>query len=220
STQTCRRPLAPRPVRQTSPLLTPGPFFGSTRAASILPSRPPNLAAAARRACQGWPRLRGHPQGLGLDWPERGGMLIGSGLQALATSGKFKPVALGQIRTAGNKRPGQGLQNVGDVLGAEGLECEPVRDGAGHRIGGVDLGQRQDLADVVAGVEPALLQAVVIGCRIRRQRQEAHHQTLFAGSAALGDQTLGVVWILDVLVTTIAALVTGDELVVEVDADP
>jgi hypothetical protein len=25
------------------------PFFGSTRAASILPSRPPNLAAAARR---------------------------------------------------------------------------------------------------------------------------------------------------------------------------
>jgi hypothetical protein len=30
-------------------------------------------------------------------------MLIGSGLQALATSGKFKPVALGQIRTAGNR---------------------------------------------------------------------------------------------------------------------
>src|SRR4029077_10868666 len=25
------------------------------------PSRPPNLAAAARRACQGWPRLRGRP---------------------------------------------------------------------------------------------------------------------------------------------------------------
>src|SRR6516165_3422262 len=65
-------------------------------------SRPPDLAAAARSACQGWPRLRGHPQGLGLDWPEHGGMLIGSGLQALATSGKFKPVALSQIRTAGN----------------------------------------------------------------------------------------------------------------------
>jgi hypothetical protein len=29
-------------------------------------------------------------------------MLIGSGLQALATSGKFKPVAFGQIRTAGD----------------------------------------------------------------------------------------------------------------------
>src|ERR1700680_251389 len=36
-------------------------------------------AAAARRACQGWPRLRGHPEGLGLDWPEHGGMMIGSG---------------------------------------------------------------------------------------------------------------------------------------------
>ena len=42
---------------------------------------------------------------LGLDWPEHGGMLIGSGLQAFASSGKFKPVALDQIRTAGNRRP-------------------------------------------------------------------------------------------------------------------
>jgi hypothetical protein len=46
---------------------------------------------------------------------------------------------------------------------------------------------------VVAGVEPALLQADVIGCRIRRQCQEVHHQTSFAGTGALGDQTLGVV---------------------------
>jgi hypothetical protein len=30
-------------------------------------------------------------------------MLIGSGLQALATSGKFKPVDFGQIRTAGDR---------------------------------------------------------------------------------------------------------------------
>jgi hypothetical protein len=30
-------------------------------------------------------------------------MLIGSGLQALATSGKFKPLAFGQIRTAGDR---------------------------------------------------------------------------------------------------------------------
>jgi hypothetical protein len=38
-------------------------------------------------------------------------MLIGSGLQALATSGKFKPVALGQIRTAGNKLPAPSLKS-------------------------------------------------------------------------------------------------------------
>ena len=73
---------------------------------------------------------------------------------------------------------------------------------------------------MVAGVEPALLQAIVIGCRIWRQRQEVHHQALVAGTAALGDQALGVVRILDVLVATIAAQMTGNELVVEVDADP
>src|ERR1035438_6616489 len=74
---------------------------------------------------------------------------------------------------------------------------------------GIDLGQSQDLADVVAGVKPALLQAVIIGCRIWRQRQEVHHQALFPGPAALGNQTVGVVRILDVLVATIATRGTG-----------
>ena len=40
------------------------------------PSRPPNLAAAARRACQGWPRLRGHP-GLALTGPSTAACCIG-----------------------------------------------------------------------------------------------------------------------------------------------
>jgi len=79
-------------------------------------SRPPDLAAAARRACQGWPRLRGHPQGLGLDWPEHGGMLIGSGLQALATSGKFKPVDFGQIRTGGDTASSNGARPIRPTL--------------------------------------------------------------------------------------------------------
>ena len=83
-----------------------------------------------------------------------------------------------------------------------------------------DLGQSQDLADVVTGVEPALLQALVIGCRIGRQRQEVHHQALFAGATALSDQSFGVVRLLNVLVTAIAARMAGDELVIEVDADP
>jgi hypothetical protein len=61
------------------------PFFGSTRAASILPSRPPNLAAAARRACQGWPRLRGHPKGLALIGPSTVACLIGW------AGGRWKP---------------------------------------------------------------------------------------------------------------------------------
>ena len=46
------------------------------------------------------------------------------------------------------------------------------------------------------------------------------YSALKAWKAALGDQTLGVVRLLEVLVTIIAACVTSDELVVEVDADP
>jgi hypothetical protein len=57
---------------------------------------------------------------------------------------------------------------------------------------------------VVAGVEPLPLEAVVIGLSIRRQRQEAQHQPLLSGPAALGDQALGVLVILDVLVAGIA----------------
>ena len=78
------------------------PFFGSTRAASILPSRPPNLAAAARRACQGWPRLSRPPEGLGLDWPEHGGMLDRIGAAGARHLAKFNPVVLRQIHAAGN----------------------------------------------------------------------------------------------------------------------
>src|ERR1700681_4612121 len=69
-------------------------------------------------------------------------------------------VATGELQWSGfRQRPGAGLQDVGDVLGTEGLEGEPVGDGARHRIGWVDLGQGENLADVVAGIEPALLQA-------------------------------------------------------------
>jgi hypothetical protein len=84
---------------------------------------------------------------------------------------------------------------------------------------GKDLGQRHDLADVVGGFEPLLLETFVIGLSIRGQRQEAQHQTLFPGTHTLGEQALGVLGILDIQVTRVAAGVTGDELGVEVDCD-
>jgi hypothetical protein len=43
---------------------------------------PPKSAAAARRACQGWPRLRGHPKGLALTGPSTAACSSGSGLEA------------------------------------------------------------------------------------------------------------------------------------------
>ncbi len=130
-------------------------------------------------------------------------------------------LAAGELQRARLRQcPCPGLQNVGDVFGAECLEGEPVGDGPRHLVSGVDLGQRQDFAQVIAGVEPALLQAVVIGLRIRRQRQEAQHQALFPGAVALGDESLGVIGVLDILVTAIAARMAGDELAIEIDADP
>src|SRR5215469_15100831 len=57
---------------------------------------------------------------------------------------------------------GAGLQDVGDVLGAEGLEGEAVGDGARHVIGRIDLGQCQNLPNVIAAMEPTRLKAVVI----------------------------------------------------------
>jgi hypothetical protein len=63
----------------------------------------------------------------------------------------------------------------------------------------MDLGQCQDFADVMAGVESALLQAVVIGCRVGRGCEKAQQQALFAGAPALSDQTLGMVGLFDVL---------------------
>ena len=47
-----------------------------------------------------------------------------------------------------------------------------------------------------------------------------HHHALFTGAAALSHERLGMIFIFDVLVAAIAARMTGDELIVEVDADP
>src|ERR1700722_14204649 len=89
-------------------------------------------------------------------------------------------VATGELQWSGFRQcTGPGLQDVGDVLGAERLEGEPVGDRAGHGIGGGDLSQSQDPADVVASVKPALLQAVVIGLGV-------------LGDAAATDQTMNV----------------------------
>jgi hypothetical protein len=73
-------PLASGSWLSSLNVLRPGPlrpFFSSTRAASIPSSRPPDLAAGARRGCQGWTRLRGHPKGLALTGPSTAARLSG-----------------------------------------------------------------------------------------------------------------------------------------------
>ena len=62
----------------SSPTLS-AQFFGSTRAADILPSRPQRIPGAARRPCQGWPAGPSVADGLGLDEVEHGARLTMSG---------------------------------------------------------------------------------------------------------------------------------------------
>src|SRR5579863_6942243 len=78
-------------------------------------------------------------------------------VEQVATTGELQ-------RSCFRQRASPHLQDVGDVLGAEGREGEPVGERTGHGIGAVDLGQGQNLAHMVAGVEAALLQTLVVGC--------------------------------------------------------
>jgi hypothetical protein len=72
-------------------------WFDPRRGRSSVPTA--TLAAVASRACQVWPRLRGPPVGLGLDWPEHGGMLDRFGLQAAGICTVVRDWPLARIHT-------------------------------------------------------------------------------------------------------------------------
>jgi hypothetical protein len=69
---------------------------------AILPER--KFRSRPAQGLSRLPRLRGPPEGLGLDRPEHSGILdrIGAG-GARHIIGKFKPVALGEIHAAGDR---------------------------------------------------------------------------------------------------------------------
>jgi DNA-binding XRE family transcriptional regulator len=97
------RPEIGNPVHEHGHVsATDGMLAGSRSGWSGAPSRtapPPALHHT------GPARLSRPPAGLGLDWPEHGGILdrIGAG-GARHIIGKFKPVALGEIHAAGDTR--------------------------------------------------------------------------------------------------------------------
>src|SRR5215471_13403274 len=70
-----------------------------------------------RRACQGWPRLRGHPLGLGLDWPEHGGRLAsGPPLEAKGTD-LSRPAEAPRTRAKSSRNGGRHhLGMVGGII--------------------------------------------------------------------------------------------------------
>ena len=61
------------------------------------------------------------PEGLGLDWPEHGGILdrIGAG-GARHIIGKFKPVVLGEIHAAGDRAAFIGDRSHAEPAGMSG----------------------------------------------------------------------------------------------------
>jgi hypothetical protein len=117
----------------------------------------------------------------------------------------------------GSDAPARG-QDVGDVLGAEGLQLQPVVERAHDGLLAVQLGQGEDLAQVHAGVHAFGFEPLEIGLGAWGQRQELHHQALFARASALRQQLLLVVWVFDVLVAIHAARMARDELVAVIDA--
>ena len=110
------------------------------------------------------------------------------------------------------------FQQVGDVLAAEGLEFQGVLDGPCGLLGAVDLTEGHDLADVMQDIQPPLGQALIERLGLGRQRQQAQQQLLIACPATLLEQRPRVIGVLEVLVAVVAADVTGDELVLMVEA--
>src|SRR5208283_1040828 len=109
---------------------------------------------------------------------------------------------------------------MGDVLAREGIEDDRILDRTLAGGIAVDLGERDDLAHVSAGVKAARLEALVIGRRLGRYPEEARHQSLLARVLALFEQRLRMIRILAVLVSIKAAYMPGDELVLVINADP
>src|ERR1700679_3179364 len=109
---------------------------------------------------------------------------------------------------------------MSDVLAREGIEDDRILDRPGSGGITVDLGERDDLAHVAAGVEAARLETLVIGRRLGGYPEEARHQSLLRRVFALFEQGLRVIRILAVLVSIKAAHMPGNQLVSVINADP
>ena len=129
-------------------------------------------------------------------------------------------LAVGQVQSAG--RDGRALallQDVGDVFAAISFESEGILEGVGDLINAVDFAQGHDFLDMVGSVEPFLVKFADIELGLGRQIQERQQEGLLTGFEALGQQFLGVIRIVEVLVALVPARVSGDECFLMIDAE-
>ena len=75
----------------------------------------------------------------------------------------------------------------------------------------VDLGEGHDLLHVLAQVEPPFRELLMIRRRVRREREEGEEQALVPCLAALVQQRLHVVGVLDILALFVAAPMLGHQ---------
>lgn len=105
------------------------------------------------------------------------------------------------------------FQEVGDILATIGAEGVRVIERATDGIGAVNFSQGHDFLHVMTQVEPAFGQLVMIGLRMGREPEEGEEEPLVTGFAALVQERLHVVGLLDVLPFLVAADMFGDQVV-------
>jgi len=128
-------------------------------------------------------------------------------------------LSAGQVQRPGFREDALPLfEQVGDVLPAEGLELQGILDGPGGGVRPVDLGQGDDLANVMQDVEPPLSETLVESLGLGRQRQQPLQQLLVTSATTLQKQGLGVIGILEVAPAVVAAHMPGDQPVLVVQA--
>jgi hypothetical protein len=116
------------------------------------------------------------------------------------------------------RRPAALLQEIGDVFATVGAMFVGILEGADERCGAVDFEQAEDFLDMMAGVEAARLELLVVGARLRTQTQEALEQVPFARLESLGQQGLGVVGMFKILMPVVGADVLADALIFMIEA--
>src|ERR1035438_3770467 len=73
---------------------------------------------------------------------------------------------------------------------------------------------------MMARVDAGLLESLLIDLGVPRQGQKLHQQALLARGTPLREECLRMVGVLDILVAIVTANMTGDELVLVVNAHP
>ena len=110
-------------------------------------------------------------------------------------------------------------QEIGEVLGAEGLVGEGVLESADGEIAAVVFDQSEDLLDVMVGIDPLLLKGLEVSLSAAAKSEERHHLLLATTLSLLGEEFLQMLRKFHVRVAFEGAGVIGDGTVLVIDQE-